>query len=122
MSRGGWPDMHAGRLTARLRVERLAVTSDGMGGSDGAWIGQGEIWAAIEPTRSAERVEAAQQRGTALYRVTVRNGGLGAAVTAADRLVWLSPQGDVTLNVRGAPVLAPGVAWRMLEAESGVAT
>lgn len=114
--------MHAGKLRDRVTVERATETPDGAGGAVVTWSGQGTLAAHIEPVRAAERVEAAQQRGVVMYRVTVRNSGVGAAATTTDRLVWLRPSGDVVLNIRGAPVLPSSEPWRVLESEAGVQT
>ncbi|MDW3204573.1 MAG: phage head closure protein [Alphaproteobacteria bacterium] len=109
--------MRAGSLDQRVAVQRETRVADGYGGAAVSWSTQATVWARVEAVRGQERVIADQDRGVVGYRITARNAGVWAGVTAADRLVWAG----VVLNVRGAPA-AGRAAYRTIEAESGVNT
>lgn len=102
-------------MDQRIAVQRKSRVADGYGGAAVSWSTLATVWARVEAVRGQERVIADQERGVVGYRVTARNAGVWASVTAADRLVW----GAETLNVRGAPDVGRDL-YRTIEAESGV--
>ena len=107
-----------GRLRERVRIERETRTPDGGGGFTVSWLTVAVRWAAVEPLKGLERLQAMQLEASTLYRVTLRNEG--PAITGANRLIWITG-GDVALNIREAPVTGRGELFRVLIAEAGVA-
>jgi SPP1 family predicted phage head-tail adaptor len=110
--------MSAGRLSERIRFEQESRTSDGGGGASVVWTAVATRWAAVEPLKGREQLEAMQLEASNLYRVTIRNDGL--VITAAMRLVWLTG-GNALLNIRECATPPAGALYRTLVAELGVA-
>lgn len=106
--------MNAGRLTERVTIEAEVRTPDDAGGATLTWSAVATVWAAVEPLKGREQVEAMKLESSNLYRVAVRNH---VAVTAANRLMW---RGHV-LNIREVPPTRPIELFRVLVAELGVA-
>lgn len=107
----------AGQLTERIRFEQESRTPDGGGGASISWPTVATRWAAVEPLKGREQLQAMQLQASNLYRVTIRNDGL--AITASMRLVWLT-NGNALLNIRECPPTPKGSLYRVLVAELGV--
>ena len=108
----------SGRMRERVRIEREARTSDNAGGAVLTWTTVAVLWAAVEPLKGTERMQAMQMEASNLYKITLRNPG--PAFTAADRLVWLTG-GNAVLNIREAPTTPRYNLFREVVAELGVA-
>lgn len=103
-----------GDLAERVEVRSDSATPDGYGGYAVSTSWSPALWAKVEPLRGQERVIADLERGVQGYRVTVRNAGTGATISAGSVLRWRG----IELNVRSAPT-AGRALYRTLEAESG---
>lgn len=78
-------------LDQRVTIQRLARTSDGMGGFTEAWSDIGAVWAQILPLRGAEKWEAMRVSPDSRMKARIRWRGDAAGqpyYTPADRLVW----------------------------------
>jgi len=106
-----------GRLRERVRIEREVRTADGGGGASLSWQTVATLWAAIEPLRGREQLEAMKLEASNLYKVTLRNPG--PTITADMRLVWLTGDNE-ELNIREAPRVPKHQLFRVLMAEGGV--
>jgi head-tail adaptor len=107
-----------GKLRERVRIERETRTPDGGGGFTVGWLTVAVRWAAVEPLKGLERLQAMQLEAANLYKVTLRNEC--PEITAANRLVWITG-GGLALNIRDAAVTGRGEPFRVLIAEAGVA-
>lgn len=98
--------MRAGRLRERVKVQRRATINDVPGVTEGdfADLFDGlKFPARVVPTRRSDSVIAARLTGVNVYDVYLRSDSNTRSITAADRLVWVRPEGDVELNIRGNP-------------------
>lgn len=68
-------DIDAGRLTARLRLERPEAVEDGQGGAVTGFIELARVWALIEPRAFAEEETGPGLVATVTHHVTVRARG-----------------------------------------------
>ncbi|MCJ8240280.1 phage head closure protein [Peteryoungia algae] len=68
-------DIDAGRLTARLVLERPEVVEDGQGGAVTAFAELARVWALIEPRGFAEEEKGPGLAATVTHHVTVRARG-----------------------------------------------
>lgn len=119
--------MQAGALRDRVRAERRSTTSDGYGNSEGAFAAlfSGTLLPAkIRPaSQSRDGVLAARLEGQVVYNVWLRQDSLSRQLLPDDRLVWVRPEGEIILNIRGPGVDPDGMrAELQLTAEAGVAT
>lgn len=111
--------MSAGKLRERIVIEREVRVPDGGGGAEITWQAIAPPrWAAVEPLKGKEQLEAMQLEASGLYRVTLRNDPL--VITADMRIRWLSG-GDLLLNIREVPTTPRNLLLRTLVAEAGVA-
>lgn len=65
-------DIDAGRLTARLVLERPEVVEDGQGGAATGFVEVARVWALIEPRSFAEEEKGPGLSATVTHHVTVR--------------------------------------------------
>lgn len=65
-------DIDAGRLTARLVLERPEVVEDGQGGAGAVFVERAQVWALIEPRSFAEEEKGQGLFATVTHHVTVR--------------------------------------------------
>lgn len=68
-------DIDAGRLTARLVLERPDVTEDGQGGAVTGFVELARVWALVEPRSFAEDEKGPGLISTVTHHVTVRARG-----------------------------------------------
>ena len=110
--------MSAGKLSERIRIDTEARVSDNGGGASLSWTQGPTRWAKVEPLKGQEQLHAMQLQASTLYKITMRNDG--TAITAANRLVWLTG-GNLVLNIREAPHTPIHSLMRVIIAEAGVA-
>lgn len=103
--------MRAGLLRHRVMLQRPVQDLDPQGNPVTVWEDVGEVWAAVEPLRGREQIEAQQAFGEVTTRVRIR---YRPDVRKSWRIVW---EGRV-LEVR-SPVDVRGmhVEWELLCAE-----
>ncbi len=65
-------DIDAGRLTARLVLERQEVVDDGQGGAVTGFVELARVWALVEPRSFAEEEKGPGLVATVTHHVTVR--------------------------------------------------
>ena len=70
MSRAGFDP---GRLRHRVTVESAAGAAEGAGGETVTWDTLATVWAAIEPARVNERIEAGHLSGVVTHVITMRH-------------------------------------------------
>jgi head-tail adaptor len=119
--------MQAGALRERVRVERRSTASDGYGNEEGAFAALFDdtlLPAKIRPaSQGRDGVLAARLEGTVVFNVWLRQDSLSRQLLPDDRLVWVRPEGEVILNIRGPVVDPDGMrAELQLTCEQGVAT
>ncbi len=119
--------MQAGALRERVRAERRAAANDGYGNMEGAFaalFGGTLLPAKIRPASQArDGVLAARLQGSVVYNVWLRQDSLSRQITPDDRLVWVRPDGETILNIRGPAVDPDGMRSELqLTCEAGVAT
>lgn len=119
--------MRAGALRERVRAERRVAADDGYGNAEGAFAAlfSGTVLPAkIRPASQArDGVLAARLEGTVVYTVWLRQDSLSRQLLPDDRLVWVRPEGDLVMNIRGPAVDPDGMrAELQLTCEAGVAT
>lgn len=68
-------DIDAGRLTARLVLERPDEVEDGQGGAVAGFVEVARVWALIEPRSFAEEEKGPGLVSTVTHHVTVRARG-----------------------------------------------
>ena len=68
-------DIDAGRLTARLVLERPEVVEDGQGGAATGFVELARVWALVEPRDFAEEEKGPGLVATVTHHVTVRARG-----------------------------------------------
>ena len=68
-------DVDAGRLTARLVLERPEMVEDGQGGAGTAFVELARVWALIEPRGFAEEEKGPGLISTVTHHVTLRARG-----------------------------------------------
>lgn len=68
-------DIDAGRLTARLVLERPDVAEDGQGGAVSGFVEIARVWALVEPRSFAEEEKGPGLVATVTHHVTVRSRG-----------------------------------------------
>jgi SPP1 family predicted phage head-tail adaptor len=68
-------DIDAGRLTARLVLERPEAVEDGQGGAETGFVELARVWALIEPRSFAEEEKGPGLVSTVTHHVTVRTRG-----------------------------------------------
>ena len=61
-----------GRLRHRVTIQRFDRVDDGGGGTEEQWIDVATVWAAVEPIRGRERLEAMQLEQSVSHRVVIR--------------------------------------------------
>jgi head-tail adaptor len=118
--------MRAGRLRERVKVQRRSTSTAVPGVTEGPFedIFDGlKFPANVVPTRRSDSVIAAKLKGINVYDVYLRSDSSSRTITADDRLVWVRPEGDVILNIRGNPVDPDGKRQELrFTCEEGVAT
>jgi SPP1 family predicted phage head-tail adaptor len=71
-------DIDAGRLTARLVLERPELTEDGQGGAVTGFVELARVWALVEPRSFAEEEKGPGLVAIVTHHVTIRaRGDLG---------------------------------------------
>ena len=68
-------DIDAGRLTARLVLERPEPVDDGQGGAVTGFVELARVWALVEPHSFAEEEKGPGLVATVTHHVTVRSRG-----------------------------------------------
>lgn len=68
-------DVDAGRLTARLVLERPEPVDDGQGGAENGFVELARVWALVEPRSFAEEEKGPVLVSTVTHQVTVRARG-----------------------------------------------
>lgn len=61
-----------GRLRHRVTLQRFVAVDDGGGGTVEDWQDVATVWAAVEPIRGRERLEAMQLEQAVDHRVVIR--------------------------------------------------
>lgn len=98
----------ASRMDERVTIQAEARTPNGQGGFTTTWADVASVWAEIIGLSGEESIEAAIERSSARYRVTIRKR---SDVTPRHRLDWNGTKLDVRSvlpdprNSRGALVL-----------------
>lgn len=82
----------ASRLRERVTLQAEARTSNGQGGFTTAWSDVATIWAEVIGLSGDESIQAAIERSSIRYRVTIRKR---SDVSPRNRLVWGSTKLDV---------------------------
>ena len=112
-------------LTHFVRFERQSSADDGHGNTVAAWetiSGLSEVGVRFWPEKGRERIEAGRLEATMLGTLTVRFTDTVAAVTAADRVVFLSGgYAGKAFQIRSEPVPTPNRTEIDFVIESGVA-
>lgn len=103
--------MDAGKLDQVIRRAEATQVPDGLGGVVETEAYGAAIPAQVMPENGREEIIGDQEIVKQRYRVTVRNMGRGAALSAGDRVQW----GDLDLHIETAPC-AGRAAWRHLTA------
>ena len=85
--------MRAGDLRHRVTIQRLVGTRDSYGEVQGSWTDVATVWAAVEPLRGREFLEAQMAQAAATIRVRIR---YRADLTPEMRVVY----GSQLLNIR----------------------
>lgn len=88
--------LRAGKLRHRVSIERLTETVDDYGAVDRSsanWASIGTVWAAIEPLRGVERLEASQLKESVDTQITMRPQSF--SVNASDRVAFGSRIFDI---------------------------
>jgi SPP1 family predicted phage head-tail adaptor len=112
--------MQAGRMKYRVRFERRTTTDDGFGNVVGAWSDLITVWASFRPRFGRESVEAGRLESTTTGTLTIRRSSASSAITAADRVVFVTGEWEgKILNIRS---IVPTPAGVEMVLEEGVAT
>lgn len=112
----------AGRLTSRVRMERVVRSDDGYGNVlTSGWADLGSRWADVRSEPGREALAAGRQESTVRAVIVLRRCELTLSLTAADRLVVTAgPMAGKTFNIRTAA--SPTMSEVELTCEAGVAT
>lgn len=107
-----------GSLDQRITFERMAATSDGMGGHVQSWsaiVTTPTVWASARPVRGNETVSegGTAATGTWLFEIRYRSD-----ISETDRIVW---RGE-TYNIRNVKRTSQRELNIVIEAERGVAS
>lgn len=84
--------MRAGQLRQRVTIQRKVVTRDAYGEEDFTWANVATVWAAIEPARGRDFLQATSEQVT--YDTLIR-ARYGANVDAENRITWNGQAYDV---------------------------
>ena len=92
--------MRAGELRHRVTIQQKIVTRDTFGGEVVTWADVATVWAAVEPLRGREFLDAKQIQAETAYRVRMR---YRSDVDTDMRIVWDSRTLEITavLDVDG---------------------
>jgi SPP1 family predicted phage head-tail adaptor len=93
------PAVPVGAMASRVTIQQKTRVADSQGGGATTWAALGVVWAAVEPVRTSERLQAGMLGSQLDYRVTLH---YRADVTPAMRVLW-TPSGATaphTLEIR----------------------
>lgn len=109
--------MDAGKLDARIQVQRAISGDDGYGNVTTGWadLAGGKLWASMRETPGKEAVAAGRIEASRTATIRVRASSLSRTITAADRVI---ARGNVW-NIRS--VIEIDRATLELLVEAGVA-
>lgn len=79
--------MRAGELRHRVTIQQKSVTRDSYGAEVITWTDVATVWAAVEPLRGREFLEAKQIQSETAYRVRIRHR---SDVDTDMRVMWNS--------------------------------
>jgi SPP1 family predicted phage head-tail adaptor len=82
--------MRAGLLRHRVVLQRGSASQDSFGGVSQTWSAAGTVWAAVEPLRGQEMLDARQAEALIDTRIRIRARG---SVTEVMRALWTAPDG-----------------------------
>ena len=91
--------MHSQRLSHRITIERPNTTTDDFGHRVPGWVLVAQVWAAIRPMGSQERLAAHQMQSGQTHVITVRASTELAGMTGE----WRATLGARAFNVIGLP-------------------
>ena len=91
--------LQAGKLDKRIRIERPSTAVDEFGQRIEGWQLVAEVWAAVRPMGSTERLAASQMQSGQTHVITTRY----SAVLAAARGEWRIVFKGRPLNIIGLP-------------------
>lgn len=89
--------MQAGKLRKRVTIQEQDVSRDDFGAEVVTWVDVATVWAAVEPLRGREFLEAQREGATVDTRIRIR-GCL--TVTPAMQAVWGSHTYDIQAVIR----------------------
>ena len=90
--------MRAGRLRHRLLLQQPTTTTDATSGAAvESWSDVAEVWGAVEPVTSRERITADQVVAEITHRIFIRDRGDVAAT-------WRVRFGDRVFHLSGSPI------------------
>lgn len=113
-----WLPPRAGELRDRLRIERQASVSDGMGGTLEDWTELLDaIPAKITEAKGTETVRSDRLAGTAAVDVVIRATTATRTITPADRAV--DARTGRLLDIRWVGSLDDAGRWLVLSCEAG---
>lgn len=84
--------MRAGRLRHRVVIQERAGTQDAYGQEEDSWTTVDTVWAAVEPLRGREFLEAQREGAEVTTRIVMRHQD---GVVPAMRISWGSRMFDV---------------------------
>lgn len=108
-------DLTASMLKHRVRIERLNLVEDDMGGQSHTWTLVSQPWAYIKQRSGNEYFQGERLNGLAGFRAVLRYSPL---ITEVNRLVYLGK----AYQIRSVENIEFANQWLDLTLESGVAT
>jgi SPP1 family predicted phage head-tail adaptor len=93
--------MRAGRLRHLVRFERATETQNDFGEPVKSWSLIASSWAAVEPLKGAEKMQAMEAQAEVDTRITARYSSELSSLNPRDRVVWGSKVYDIkeVLNI-----------------------
>lgn len=112
-----WKEPKLGELNARIRIDRLVETPDGIGGFETGWTALFTTSARLSPTRGGEEIRADRQLGIENVEITIPASKAAKTVTNGDRAVDVRT--GKTFNIGWADDLSGGQRYILITAQSG---
>lgn len=108
-------ELTASMLKHRVRIERLVLVEDDIGGQSHTWALVSEPWAYMKQRSGNEYFQAERLNGIASFRAVIR---YNPAITEVNRLVYLGK----AYQIRSVENIEFANQWMDLTLESGVPT
>ena len=86
--------LRIGQLRSHFMIQRRQTVRNSIGEQVQNWTRIGDVWGMLEPLSGRELEAASALRAETMYRITIR---YFPGLTAADRIVYVDPEGATHL-------------------------